>query len=443
MRASIFVLCASLAAVAAALGACNSEDLTGHGCGVTGASTACGKTCGVDGDCGSGTYCGGDKTCTADCIQGSDACGQGRSCSNTGRCVTAAANDGGTPFDRDGACAVVSSQATLEKKPVDIIFVIDNSGSMADEIKSVQNNINTNFATIIAASGLDYRVIMLSKHGKADPDESICIDKPLSGNTTCNPPAANPVNTANFFQYSQEIGSHDSFQQIIATYNKADPSGASPTGWSAWLRPNAFKTFIEITDDESNMSAAEFETKLFALTPKNFGDATNRQYNFHSIVGLAENNPVTKPWQPTDPVQMQKCTGNGGDAVAPGTIYQGLSILTKGLRFAICQYNNFDAVFNAVAQGVVQTGQVACDFAVPASPSGGTISLDMIAVQYTPGNGGAVSYLGQASTSAACTSNAFYVDNGRIVLCPAACMTLRQDPTAKVGVLFVCESTIL
>lgn len=436
------LLSLSVCAAVAVLAACHAEDLTGHGCGVPGAAVSCGKACGVDRDCGAGTYCGEGFSCTADCIVGGDLCGEGSVCSASGRCVSAASTDGGTPFDRDGACAVVSSQATLEKKAVDIILVIDNSGSMADEIKSVQNNINVNFAQIIAASGLDYRVIVLSKHGKADPDESICISPPLSGNTTCNPPASKPTNTANFFHYSQEIDSHNSLAQIIATYNKADPSGASPTGWSAWLRPNAWKTFIEITDDESSMTAANFETQLFALSPKNFGDANNRQYNFHSIVGLKENTPVTASWQPADPVQNALCTGNGGDAVAPGEIYQGLSKLTGGLRFPICQYNNFDAVFNAVAQGVVQTGQVACDFAVPASPTGASVSLDMIAVQYTPGNGGAVSYLGQASTSAACTANAFYVENNRIYLCPAACTTLRQDPTAKVDVLFVCESTI-
>ena len=49
----------------------------------------------------------------------------------------AGANDGG--LDPDIACAAKSAAATLEKKPVDIVFIIDNSGSMTDEIVGVQN----------------------------------------------------------------------------------------------------------------------------------------------------------------------------------------------------------------------------------------------------------------------------------------------------------------
>ena len=44
---------------------------------------------------------------------------------------------------------------------------------------------------------------------------------------------------------------------------------------------------------------------------------------------------------------------------------------------------------------------------------------------------------------AACVPNAFYVENGRIYLCPETCTAIKADPTAKVDVLFVCESTIL
>src|SRR5262245_53038707 len=65
----------------------------------------------------------------------------------------------------DAACVATSVQATLRKLPVDVIFIIDNSGSMTDNIESVQNNINDSFASIIGASGVDYRVIMISEHG--------------------------------------------------------------------------------------------------------------------------------------------------------------------------------------------------------------------------------------------------------------------------------------
>ncbi len=429
----------------AALLGCGPHEDPGHGCDQAGAPAACGMSCVGDGSCGDGTYCGTDKTCTADCTA-SGGCSGGKVCSSRGRCLDGPApTDGGTPFDRDGACAVLSSQATLAKSPVDVILVIDNSGSMTAEIGAVQTNINTNFAQIIGASGLDYRVILVSHHGKASQDQSICIDMPLSGNATCNPPPAKPVNTTKFFQYSTEIGSNNSFTKILSTYNAADPSGAAAGGWSDWLRPGAFKTFIEITDDKpTDMTAAQFEPALFALTPKNFGDATKRNYVWHSIIGLAENNPVTTPWQPADPIQTVKCTGNGGDAVDVAQEYQKLSQTTGGLRYPICQYTNFDAVFKAVAAGVVASGQVACDFDIPMPPNGDTISLDNIAIAYTPGTaGGAVQYFKQFTSQAACMGDAFYVQAGRIHLCPDTCTKLKADAGAKVDVLFTCDSTIL
>src|SRR5262245_6930140 len=61
------------------------------------------------------------------------------------------------------ACAAVTAMAVLVKRPVDVIFVVDTSGSMTEEIDGVEKNISVNFANIIATSGLDYRVIMVGE----------------------------------------------------------------------------------------------------------------------------------------------------------------------------------------------------------------------------------------------------------------------------------------
>jgi hypothetical protein len=342
----------------------------------------------------------------------------------------------------DAACASVSAAANLSKKPVDIIFVIDNSGSMTQEIVAVQNNINKNFADIIAKSGLDYRVIMLSFHGSATADQSICITMPLSGNTTCAPPPNKPTNGARFFHYSVEIASTNSFAQILATYNKADQFNLAPTGWASWLRADAFKVFIEITDDNSGMTAANFEQQLLAKTPKMFGTTGNRNYQFYTIAGLKQNSPATKPWAPTDPLQTALCT-NGGGAVANGIEYQRLSVATKGLRFPICEHASFDAVFQSVAMGVIAGAKVDCSFNVPTPPMGQTIDLASVLVAYTPSTGGGVQIFKQVADATQCAPDSFYLENKtRIILCPAACMKVQMDTKAEVNVLFDCESGI-
>src|SRR5690606_17088685 len=104
-----------------------------------------------------------------------------------------------------------------------IIFVIDNSSSMADEIISVQNNINESFASIIGASGIDYRVIMISAHGTAQQDDSICVGAPLSA-ASCEPVPEQPGNNPPiFYHYSHEIRSNDALCVLLGSYNAVQP----------------------------------------------------------------------------------------------------------------------------------------------------------------------------------------------------------------------------
>ena len=183
--------------------------------------------------------------------------------------------------DRDASCAEVRAEATLQKKPVDIIFVIDNSGSMTDEIRSVEQNINKNFADIIGKSGLDYRVIMVTSHGNASTQQSVCISAPLSKHASCSPVPAQPGNNPpRFYHYSIEIESTDSFQRLLASVNGSvkDQYNLAPGGWQTWLRTDAYKAFIEITDDTSAMSEVDFDTQLLAKAPTQFGTKAARNY---------------------------------------------------------------------------------------------------------------------------------------------------------------------
>lgn len=351
---------------------------------------------------------------------------------------------GGTDINAAGgmgggeACATVTSMANLEKRPVDVIMVIDNSCSMTEEIVAVQENVNTNFATIIGNSGLDYRIILISKHGSATPGQSICIGSPLSGNASCSPPPSRPTNGSRFFHYSTEIGSFDSLRKIISTYNAAGSDGTAPNGWSGWLRDGAYRTFIEITDDnETVMSAAQFEQQLTALTPARFGTVQNRNYTFHSIVGVAPKANASEAYQPAEPAVTMKCS----TAENPGRTYQDVSRATNGLRFQMCQPNLYGTVFQAVAQGVIASAQVACDFAVPTPPPGFTLN-NRIYVAYTPGAGGAPTEFLQVSNAAACAANSFYVQTGRVIFCPQTCSSVRMDAMAQVAVRFSCEPMI-
>ncbi len=331
-------------------------------------------------------------------------------------------------------------------RPVDIIFVVDNSGSMTDEIVAVENNINTSFAAIMDQSDLDYRVILLSKHGRASSDQSICIRPPLGGNASCY--TSCPTNASRFFHYSTEIGSHDSLNRILYTYNRTDACNRAPGGWSQWLRPGAARVFIEITDDgpvsgdpswPDSMTADYFESQLFRLNPAAFGaSAATRDYVFHTIAGLAANSPPLAPWQPSAPLVYGRC--DPYDSEQNGLEYQKLSQRSGGLRYPICQHQSFDAVFEQVALGIIEGTRMSCEFSVPSVPADS--SLDNTTIDMVPSNGGPRVSLAHVANLAACTDDAFYVEGGIIKLCPGACTFWQEDRDAKVEVLFTCEPQI-
>ena len=328
---------------------------------------------------------------------------------------------GTNPSAMDRACGTSKQTASPLSKPVDVIFVVDNSISMREEIESVQDNINVNFASIIKDSGLDYRVIMLSRHGKSTQN-NICVAAPLSG-SSCMPQPVYPAQTERFFHYDTPINSENSFEVILETYATGpDRNDRAPEGWKEWLRLDAIKVFIEITDDAPKGSvetAVAFDENLLKLEPPNFGQPGSRNYIFYSIIGLVEQADVTQAWGPDAPIQDSKCS-TADDAAQE---YQKLSVLTEGLRFPVCQVESYDAVFQAAAQGIIDKSRISCSFAFPAAPQDQRIDPQKVALELRLDEFGPVRALEQVASESACTSSSqFYVVNSsRVKLCPALC----------------------
>jgi hypothetical protein len=375
----------------------------------------------------------------------------------TGGSVTQFGGNGGTAGTT--ACASTSVEATLTSAPVDIVVILDNSGSMQEEMKAAEANINQNFATILSNAGIDYRVILLSRHRRQNGDSgeastSICVSAPLSGLAAC--PAEVPVFSERFFQYSEKIESFDALNWILDGWSippeNDDYAVLAPMGWSPWLREGSKKAFVIMTDDdESNddedtpLSPDAFMTALSALGPTHFGTLADPTYTFHSVIGVAEKPDATAPYLPSEPPVTTMCTGNGAVIESPGPTYQELSIRTGGLRFPICQFPGYDAVFKAIAADVIVKAEIACDFPIPAPPEGEELDLNKVAVSKKLLDGTALPAYGQAATPADCQADAFYIDQAqnRIFLCPETCTALEADPAGGVDVLFTCENTII
>jgi hypothetical protein len=381
----------------------------------------------------------------------------GGTTSSSGFQPTTSLPDAGTP-----TCVAQEGAAVPGKRPVDIIFAIDNSASMKEEIAEVEQQINENFTSVIDKSGADYRVIMLSSHGAHDVGDAgtgdlsqvqrICVRAPLSG-TDCSPIPPEPAETTNFVQHDMIVNSNDAWCKILTTFSGPDDKLRHPKGWSEFLRPVAFKLFVVITDDRvrtacngftfddknddvvSGTTAAKtFDNALLSMAPLQFGTAARRNYAWHSIIGLApfDSTDTTLPHPPNAPVVIETCSPG---AEAPATGYQALSKLTGGLRYPTCGLD-FTPIFRAMALDAIDKTVLSCEYAMPANPSGGTIDPATAVVRYT--SKGVVTDLVQVAGAAACGPNNFYIEADGIKLCDNACVTIRNDPAASVKILFGC-----
>ena len=361
-----------------------------------------------------------------------------------------AERDAGAPrlTEAEGACVMQSITAEPgERRPVDIIFVIDNSGSMLEEIAAVRRNIDTEFAAIIEESDVDYRVIMLSQFG-AD-GTGVCIDPPLGG-ADCSQ-GLEETNGDRYYHFNQLIGSNDALCQILDTIDNTRADPRAPGGFSQWLRPEAAKAFVLITDDSAACSYVDSEMTVYlgADHTDPFGDALSFHaalrakapeqfagpYQFFSIVGMAVRGDQPQPVFPTEPLDPMTCN----TAPSPGLSYQALSIATDALRYPVCEGRSFDAVFQVLAQSVIQTAAAECTFQLPEVEEPQVLDLPSVNLEVRRSPDAAAQTFDQVSGPSDCKdAHSFYIHD-RIELCPQACQWLQRSPEPAVEILYGCS----
>jgi hypothetical protein len=341
-----------------------------------------------------GTGCSGD-------VAGDSGPGgaEGDACASSSDCSP------GFPVCDNGACTAACAgtdlASTFGTVPSDIIWIVDQSGSMDQETAYVQGKIN-DFVSIIGASNIDYRVVMIAAPGAQN---AICVPAPLAG-PSCG-------NNTRYRLVDQEVDSTDGPELALNRYPL----------YSDFLRPIAKKHFVFVTDDNSDLSAAQFTAGLHGLQPAGmFGDFT-----VHGIYAFGAG--------------PEGCTGPFGAGAADGTVYTELIAQSGGASGVICT-GNWDPVFTDITKSVVSGSQIPCELALPAPPPGEALDPNEAVVTYQGQS------LAHVAGSASCTSAGgwYYDDNNmptRITLCPSTCTSVQTDPMATVKVEFGCSTPIL
>ncbi len=329
-----------------------------------------------------------------------------------------------------GSCAASTTKA--DGAPLDIIVVIDNSASMGGIMDQVKRNLNA-FAESIGSHGLDYHVIVITSRGTGSSYETlkVCVPPPLGGpNCQDNDPT--------FHQVDVDVGSHDSLDVLLSTYDGTvdpfDNHGSSvTTAWKKFLRMDAQKIFVEVTDDESfYTNAAMFDQRLLQKQPAGmFGTAAKRKYTFHAIVGWQEGTPLLSP------------TTHCSTAAAPGLENQRLSQHTGCHVESVCK-NDYSSILDRVTQGIA--GRLGCDFALPKSSSGVTDPREIV-VRFTA-TGSDPRALTQVTDVTKCEqySDGWYYDDNakpsRILLCKTTCGAVASDARGKIDIQVGCAAPI-
>jgi len=338
-------------------------------------------------------------------------------CSGAGSCVACETSDDcsdETPVCSNGtcsaSCATDTFAADFVQIPSDIIWVVDQSGSMDQETQYVQSKIN-DFAPAINASSIDYRVVMIAQYTQAG-ENAICVPAPLS-NGTCG-------NNTRFRVVNELIDSNNGPSRFISRYS----------AYSDFLRPEAMKHIIFVTDDNSNTSASSFTTGLAGLMPA--GIFSN--YKVHGIYAYGNG-------------MSNGCTGAFGAGENEGTVYTTLVASSGGARGVICE-DDWTTVLTEIQAAVVSGSQLACELAVPTPTNGQTLDPMKVNVSYQANGAGTAVTIPQATNAASCTSAGgwYYDDNAApttITLCPATCTSVEADPNGNVAVQLGCQTQIL
>ena len=277
----------------------------------------------------------------------------------------------------------------------DVIVFIDTSGSMGQEAKSLNNGLNP-LAETMAGLGVDYRIILLAKSTGCC---KVCIPPPLGGANCAN-------NSPKFTHEKVYISSSNGLTQFTTS---------QPT-WSKWLRPDATKHIIAVTDDNSFKKNPWFEQEIAKLNTaaKSKGEPEPFKATAQAPLGFIFHSIVAYNTKADCPTLAKK-----------GTVYLELTAKTKGVQYKIC-VADWLPFFSAVGQATAGSGAQPCIRALPADLPKTPAALAALKVSYEDGGiKVGLPLLADVSAASCGPQGGVAFDNAAnpmaVLLCPVTC----------------------
>jgi von Willebrand factor type A domain len=306
--------------------------------------------------------------------------------------------DGGSGSGGEGG-ACFSTSAEARRIPLDIIFLVDRSGSMAGPKWEGTKNALTMFFNDPASTGLGVGMVYFPA-AKADVCNSQTyaqLDVPIGSLPT------NAFDLTNSIPFSPLGTSTPTFPALNGALLAATAyQDAHPT----------HKVILVLATDGDPTGCLPTEIDFIASLAQNA-----RNYNGVRtyVIGVAGSTIAN----------LNKIAEAGG---------------TNAAYDVTQDINEFAA---KVAD--IRFEALGCDYEIPEAPPGEQFDPDLVNFTYAPKGMGEGKILPRAKDLAECGNSAgWYYDNNlgpsKIILCPASCSTVQADTSAKVSVLFGCKS---
>ena len=272
-------------------------------------------------------------------------------------------------------CAGLDVEVEVSQAAVDVVWVIDSSGSMRNERDTIQRGLNA-FARAVAEASIDMRVVVITDRKDFD------VPAPLG------------QDPQHFQLLDRKVGSHDALETFIKEFDD----------YADFLRPEAKLELIAVTDDESRLSATAFIADM--------GARAGKPFRLHAIA--------------SERVGKDACDG----AKKPGDEYYAAAMLTEGLTLSVCN-DVTPALFDTLSGSVRDSAGSPCTFAVPKAPMGFDFDPDLLSVHWTPTPSAVPEVIPPVDTEARCgLSGWFYAEPSApdaLTLCPRTCEQLEGN----------------
>lgn len=374
--------------------------------------------------------------------------------SNTGGSSAAGATStGGT------AASCVTDTQTAPLASVNLIILLDKSGSMGNDPSGLWANAATRWNPVVQtldafvsdanSNRMNAALILLPANGNIDV---ACIATNYeSGGSAVSIPLTllDPLGRQLFLSQLCDPSVPQTPPCIV-------PAGGTPTcpalqGAIAYAasasqsNPNSRSVVVFLTDGEPGFgyqTSSGIVTDLYSCDDLTNGCATGGTNCTSWDQEVAKVAAVIQ----TAPAKSVYVVGVGD--LTTGTLAQWATASGNAPISLISMSPTQAAATLSAALDSIRSNAVSCSFQIPVPAGQASADYSKINLNYVAGSGTAQPMF-RASSAAACTASAlgWYYDNpatpNAINLCPSACGLLQQDATAKIQVTFGCASLTL